>query len=125
MKTFSRMLSAALLIAAGTVTGSMAAGQTSVDAANGPCWDQIKDNRTPVRAGAGFNYRILKWKYAGQQVTGPCWIAENTTQKYRPTLWYMVNYVHGRGGYAYIWAPQLRYFSKTGQCYPYHCHYTS
>ncbi len=129
MKMFApalgRTLAATMLIAAGVVTGNVVMHPGAVYAANGPCWDQIKDNPTPVRAAPRRNAPILKWKYPGQQVTGPCWLFEDNSQRYQPLLWYQVNYIHGPGGYAYIWAPHLRYFYQNGQCYPYRCGYTS
>ncbi len=111
MKTLIRTLTVPLLIAAGTVTGSIAAHHTPVDAANGPCYDYIKDNPTPVHAGPGREYPVVAWKRAGQVVTGPCETMSGD--------WYVVNDIHVRGGYAYIWASHLRYLSR-GHCYDGH-----
>lgn len=111
MKTLIRTLTVPLLIAAGTVTGSIATHHTPVDAANGPCYDYIKDSPTPVHSGPGREYRVVAWKHAGQVVTGPCETMSGD--------WYVVNDIHVRGGYAYIWASHLRYLSR-GHCYDGH-----
>ena len=128
MTTFTRklgrVLATTVLVGAGVVTGNFLTGPAPAQAFNGPCWDQIKDNPTPVRAAPRRDAPILKWKYPGQQVTGPCWLFEDNSKPYQPLLWYQVNYIYGPGGYAYIWAPHLRYFYANGQCYPYKCGYT-
>ena len=85
------------------------------------CWDQIKDNPTPVRSGPGSAYSIVEWKHPSQQVTSPCVVVFNTTDN---NLWYAA---HFQGHYAYIWVGHLNYMSQTGNCYPILCkvYYTS
>ncbi len=111
MKTLPRTLTAALLIATGAATGSLITHRGAAEAANGPCYDYIKDNPTPVHSGAGREYPVVAWKHAGQVVTGPCETMSGD--------WYVVNDIHVRGGYAYIWASHLRYLSQ-GHCFDGH-----
>ena len=96
-------------------------GVNSPPALAATCWDQIKDNPTPVRSGPGSGYPVVEWKYPGQQVTSPCVVVFNTTDNH---LWYAAHY---QGHYAYIWVEHLNYMSRTGNCYPILCavYYTS
>lgn len=110
------------LVVVGTIAMTTLAVNPPAALAAPSCWDQIKDNPTPVRSGPGSGYPVVEWKYPGQQVTSPCAVVFNTTDKH---LWYVAHY-HA-GGYVYIWVGHLNYFSRTGNCYPILCavYYTS